>query len=222
MDPGGIHRGSPFLEEAERLLDQGHFERARRLAEDQIARFPSDFESRIVLCKALLGMSDLDTALGCIREIDVWIRLAAEVYSRAGDAFAREGRLDEAARLYGKHFHLCPGDPGEVPAARMRAADAQEEDETGQEGRYDDVEAVDPSFWTVTLADLYLRQGHPAMAREVLEEILRRDPIHEEARARLAALPASAEGTGGAARRRVVTELSRWLRNIERLGVHGE
>ena len=76
-------------------------------------------------------------------------------------------------------------------------------------------------FLTVTLAELYIRQGHLRQAESVLEKIVRREPQNDRAagllrdvRGRLQ--PATAS-PGDAA---VAAELSRWLDNVGRLRGH--
>lgn len=223
MKPGDVQGSSLFLEEAELLLEQGRFDSARRLAEENLARIPSDIEGRIILCRALLGMDSLDAAEQWIHEIDRWIRFTARIYLEAGDSFARKGRLDEAARFYRKFLHLDPdASEAEEIAAKIRDADnLNQVAENDSDGHHVHIEEIDRQFWTVTLADLYARQGHPEMSRMVLEDILKRDPHHKEARMRLEALPKEDAGGGAGSGRRLAEELARWLKNIDRLKSHG-
>jgi tetratricopeptide (TPR) repeat protein len=167
MNPSEVQGNSPFLEEADLLLKQGHFDSARRLAEENLARLPFDIEGRIVLCRALLGMDAPEAADPWIREIDRWIRLTAQIYLDAGDSFARKGRLDEAARFYKKFLCLNPEAPEaeEISARISPDNDLDRDVEPGPDSRYEHVEEIDRQFWTVTLADLYTRQGHLDMAR---------------------------------------------------------
>jgi hypothetical protein len=54
------------------------------------------------------------------------------------------------------------------------------------DGENDGMEAIYSEFHTVTLADLYMAQGHFERARAVLDDILSRDPKNEEAVKKLA------------------------------------
>lgn len=223
MKPGDVQGSSLFLEEAELLLEQGRYDSARRLAEENLARLPSDIEGRIVLCRALLGMDDLEAAEQWIHEIDRWIRFTARIYLEAGDSFARKGRLDDAARFYRKFLYLDP-DASEAEEIAARISDAgnpNQSAENDSDRPHVRIEEIDRQFWTVTLADLYARQGHSDMSRIVLEDILKRDPDHEEARMRLEALPKEHAGGGAGSGRRLAEELARWLNNINRLKSHG-
>jgi len=223
MKTGDVQGVSPFLAEAELLLGRGHFEHARRLAAERLAVFPSDLEGKIVLCRALLGMDNLESATPLIHEVERWIRCAARIYPDAGDSLARKGRSDEAAHFYRKYLSLSSGTPeAERISSRVHSlGNADQEGEAGPDGRYECVEEVDRQFWTVTLADLYVRQGHLDMARGVLEEILRRDPQHMEARNRLESLPEGDARSDAAGRKRLAGELARWLKNVDRLKTHG-
>ncbi|NPU86055.1 MAG: tetratricopeptide repeat protein [Syntrophaceae bacterium] len=211
------------MDEAELLLNQGRFDEARRLADENLARLPSDIEGKIILCRALLGMNALEEAGEQLHEIDPWIQWAVRIYLDAGDAFARGGRLDEATRFYKIFLSLNPDAPraDEIAGRIGHASDPKRDWELGPDSRYERVEDIDRQFWTVTLADLYTRQGHLDMARGVLEEILRREPDHEEARIRIAALPGEDVQPNAASRIRLAGELARWLRNIGRMKSHG-
>lgn len=223
MDSGAVQEGSPFPVRAERLLEQGQFESVRRLAEERLVRVPSDLESKIFLCRALLGMDDLELAVPLIDELESTIQSAARVYRDAGDSFARNGRPGEAAFFYRKYLCLNPEDSdAEGISVRMDSpGDGDGDGPSGPDGLYDRVEEVDSQFRTVTLADLFVRQGHVDMARGVLEEILKRDPNHEEARERLAVLTGGEARIFSSRRNRLAGELARWLQNVDRLKTHG-
>lgn len=223
MEPGDVQGSSLFLEEAELLLEQGRYDSARRLAEENLTRLPSDIEGRIVLCRALLGMDDLDAAEQWIHEIDRWICFTARIYLEAGDSFARKGRLDDAGRFYRKFLHLDPdaSEAEEIAARISDAGDLNLMGENDSDSPHVRIEEIDRQFWTVTLADLYARQGHPDMSRRVLEDILKRDPAHEEARMRLESLPREDAGISAGSERKLAEELARWLKNINRLKSHG-
>ena len=73
----------------------------------------------------------------------------------------------------------------------------------------------------MTLAELYIRQGHLRPAEEVLEKIVGEDPQNEKAAALLQEVreraprrPAAKPDAG------VIAELSHWLDNIDRLRGH--
>jgi Tfp pilus assembly protein PilF len=80
---------------------------------------------------------------------------------------------------------------------------------------------VPSDFQTVTLAELYIRQGHLRPAAEVLEAIIRKDPGQEKAAAMLREVWEKIyREESGKKDTEVATELSRWLDNIGRLRGH--
>ena len=75
------------------------------------------------------------------------------------------------------------------------------------------IAAAEPTE-TVTMADLYARQGLVADARRIYESILQRDPGNDAVREKLAALD------GGPAAKKVA-RLEEWLSKMGRRGVNG-
>ena len=79
-----------------------------------------------------------------------------------------------------------------------------------------------PDFYTITLADLYIKQGHLKMAAEVLKEIIRKEPANIQARAKFDTVKAaislkSAVGDKVTGSGDLVNILSRWLENVGRI-----
>jgi len=77
---------------------------------------------------------------------------------------------------------------------------------------------------TVTMAELYIKQGHRDLAVEILEEIIIKDPTHERALAMLKEIRGGdvqpekgAQLEKGAQPDAVIRELNRWLRKIDRI-----
>lgn len=68
---------------------------------------------------------------------------------------------------------------------------------------------------TITMADLYVRQGYVGAAREIYERILEHDPANDGVRAKLAALPAESK-TREVRRREAVQRLEEWLTRVGR------
>ena len=111
----------------------------------------------------------------------------------------------------------------EAAPARSEAVAAAEAEAPRQGDLPAGVEASEApeDFLTVTLAELYIRQGHLRQAESVLEKIVRREPQNDRAagllrdvRGRLQ--PATASPKDAA----VAAELSRWLDNVGRLRGH--
>jgi Tfp pilus assembly protein FimV len=82
-----------------------------------------------------------------------------------------------------------------------------------------------PEFYTVTLADLYIKQGHFKMAAEVLEKILEEEPENVLARTKLdtitTAIALKSPVNGDIVQSdNLAKTLSCWLENINRLKKH--
>jgi len=69
---------------------------------------------------------------------------------------------------------------------------------------------------TATLAELLERQGHTEHAIEVADDVLRRDPADERARAVRGRLLAQADPAPPDSRRAQLAELERWLESLRR------
>jgi tetratricopeptide (TPR) repeat protein len=143
----------------------------------------------------------------------------SRIYAIMGDICLKKGMQDAAQIYYRKFAGLNPDIPlttdvsGESRPVPPQAVNA------GGEG--EEAVPVPSGFQTVTLAELYIRQGHIRQAAEVLEAVLRGDPHQEKAVSLLQSLreairrEASAGSQPG-----IVAELSRWLDNIHRLRGH--
>jgi pentatricopeptide repeat protein len=73
---------------------------------------------------------------------------------------------------------------------------------------------------TITMADLYARQGHYDQAREIYERMLERDPGNRELRQKLDVLPGAAPPASAPAadstRTQAVTRLESWLSKVKK------
>src|SRR6185436_14044691 len=94
---------------------------------------------------------------------------------------------------------------------------AHEEDEAA-----DVFEPAEDVSNTLTMADLYARQGLADDARHIYESLLARDPANEEVRAKLDALtPSSPASPAPPSADAKVERLKRWLSKISRKEVGG-
>jgi hypothetical protein len=147
-----------------------------------------------------------------------------------------------------KHLaSLSPGTPTAREMSRVEAASRHPATDDGAIAEAAEAGRVPDHLQTVTLAELYIRQGHFRMAEEILAAILGKGPHHpkaaelfREVREKIAAqeIPeaksapeppqevrelrdetADRQEPGGK-HAPVIAELSRWLNNIGRLGSH--
>lgn len=221
MDDQDIGAVRSFREEIERLLKGGLFPEAEALAETRLQRLPSDPEARIALCRIRIGQGRLDEACERVDDLEDLLESLAQVYACLGDLYRREGRED-LAEPCDRRFALLS--PRSLPGEAKRAPESEAEEETTlpeTEPSPQAPAAVPPDFQTLTLADLYLRQGHLVQAEEVLEAILKREPGHPQAAERLEALRERVRREEREKRLApVIDELNRWLSHIGRLRPH--
>ncbi|HEY0593127.1 MAG TPA: tetratricopeptide repeat protein [Thermoanaerobaculia bacterium] len=109
-------------------------------------------------------------------------------------------------------------EPAVVPeepalAAEERAPSEAEEPPASPAAIADDQTA------TLTMAELYAKQGHDAAARDIYERVLERDPSNEDVRERLAALSGTHASPEREKRHAAAARLERWLEKVGRRGL---
>jgi tetratricopeptide (TPR) repeat protein len=209
-----------FLLQAETYLDQKDDETALSLAQARLKRIPGDLDARIMICRVWLQQGRIDEARDMLNEMEEIIASLSRIYVCMGDICMKKGMREVAEDYYGKFKVLNPDAP---PARDMseRLKGIEELHKMDEEGEPGGDAEIPTDFQTVTLAELYIRQGHLRPAEEVLEKIIGQDPQNEKAAVLLQEVRerllkgASAQQYAG-----VVAELSRWLDNIGRLRAH--
>ncbi len=209
-----------FLDQARVRLEQNQARLAMEMAEARLRRLPDDIDARTILCHALIRMGRPDEAREMLRRVEGTLLDFVSLYAVLGDCRLKEGFPKDAAAYYRKFLALNPPD-----AAAVRQVSGKLDALTGEgdAGRQEDerplqVGDIAPDFYTVTLADLYLRQGHPEMAVDVLARILEQNPEDAKARSRLReiqAVPEPRPVRRPGRHARTIGTLSRWLVKLE-------
>jgi tetratricopeptide (TPR) repeat protein len=182
-----------FLKEARFLLEAKLFKEALALADRCIGYLPGDVDAHVIRAHALSGLGRHEDAKSALQHIEAFIlRLATEA-----EMLSR--KLQEAEAI-GRQTNN-PSEPcQEIP----RPAGF-----------------ISTGFYTVTLAELYIRQGHLDNARDVLEAILKENPAHETASFKLGEVQELLKKEREKQRRKMlIDELSRWLTNVKNSAAH--
>ena len=214
-----------FLLKAEELLRRDNLTEVLNLAEERLRDFPTDAAALGIYCDALIGMNRIEEARELLNEVPKIIDGLNLIFERAGDACREKGLHREAAACYEKFISLRP----ETERAREvigKMAFLEQEDIPSTENKLANHEnASEPEFFTVTMAQLYIEQGHLQDAQAVLEKTIKKEPHNTEAINLLNKLRAPQFSESAGAKESLINDnliktLSRWLKNIERLKIN--
>lgn len=219
MDKNNKMGRRSFFAEMAPYFERNEYQTVLDLAQDRLKEIPDDLDARIAICRVWLQQGRIDEARAMLGEMEDILSGLSQLYSCMGDLYTKKGLADEAELFYRKYAALNPALPPALdPAVRLKdigvLAEANDEEEAARE----EDAAMSPNFGTVTLAELYIRQGHLPMAEEMLEKITARDPQNERAGALLKDVRSRfGKKAGGSKNAGVIVELARWLDNIGKL-----
>ncbi len=212
-----------FLSEAEIFLQESKLPEALNLAESRLKIFPLDVDARVVAAKALISMGKVEETRNILHEIEEIISGLSFFYIRMGDLYGEKGFYRDAAICYEKFISLNPNsDRAREIVEKISFLEQEEPRITEPDETADHETILKPDFYTVTLANLYIKQGHFKMAAEVLEKILEYEPDNALVRTKLdtvkTAIALKSSVRGDVFQSDYLTEtLTRWLENIGRL-----
>jgi len=226
MNDQGTKETAFNIKQAQTCLDENRFGDAVEMAETWLARVPEDVEAKIILSQGLLRLGKLDRLRDLLGEVDEKIGRLSLVYLRLGELCRKSGLNTEADNFLGKYNTLSAV---LSPDEKQLFTDAPFEGGGDEEAGREEAGDIYPEFYTVTLADLYVRQGHLTLARNVLETILTKEPGNEQASMKLTELvklltvpEAVPESTTvhpalAGANAAIVSELEGWLTQVARM-----
>jgi tetratricopeptide (TPR) repeat protein len=182
MNENPPHDRKAFLEEAESLQCKGDHLTVLALAESRLKRTPGDMDARVVICRVWIEQGKLEEAGEMIREMEDIVASLSQIYTCMGDIYLRKGMAESAQVFYRTFVSLNPDTPTARKISERLEGISEQHAADGRE-RVEQEEAVQlpDDLQTVTLAELYARQGHLRMAEEILEAILGRGPHHPKA-----------------------------------------
>jgi tetratricopeptide (TPR) repeat protein len=211
-----------FLYTAGKLLEKDNLLEAYNLARERLLFAPADADAHVVAVDALIGMGRYDEARDLLGEIGDHILELSLVYDRLGDIYRKNGFYREAHDCYEKFVSLG-SEPTKAREVMQKMSLLARRDGTKDEaGVAAGEKTFEPELLTVTLADLYMRQGHFSEAEKILLDIIKKEPQNMQAVEKLdllrASLPDKFSADMDPARiDNLIDTLSSWLKNIERL-----
>jgi len=227
MDKGALREREELLSIAEAYIEQNLYKQALHIAESWLTRYPIDADANIVRCHALLKMGELEKVNEILKDVENTVLQLSRIYNRVGDLCMDGGLTQEAIKYYRKFISLNPESPiakdtSEKINTLVSAVDGSYN--RSDEDRYSNIDYVASDFYTLTLSELYITQGHLDMAYDVLSEILKRDPGNQlvanklkDVRAMINEGKKKEESSHLRKDEDVIQELTRWLKNIDRL-----
>jgi tetratricopeptide (TPR) repeat protein len=210
MDSEYLRDREEFLSRAYRNMEKGLLHEALALARERIARFPGDVDAWLLRAACFVMMGRLKEAETILRELNQIFPGWPQVRECLGDVLRKRGVKEEAMECYRSALDHDPHIRVRISEKIESVQAGKEEDDLSEQG------GLSWDFQTVTLADMYIKQGHTEMAVSVLKNILKRDPENGEAREKLKFVDALRRKDGDA---EVMGGLNRWLQKL-RAGKH--
>jgi tetratricopeptide (TPR) repeat protein len=182
MNEHDLRERKAFLEEVEAPLVKSDYLTVLRLAESRLKRMPGDLDARIVICRVWIEQERFKEAGEMLSEMEEILASLSQIYTRMGDIYLRKGMPESAQAFYRTYMSLHPDTPmAREISERLKAVSQTAATDAGAIAEAEEATQVPDHFQTVTLAELYVRQGHLPMAEEVLSAILNRGPHHPKA-----------------------------------------
>jgi tetratricopeptide (TPR) repeat protein len=197
---------------------------ALSMAEKRLSRLPLDVDARVFINFILIEMGRIDESRNILNGLEKDITALSFVFLQTANAYQKKGLNQDAVFCYQKFLSLNPLSEY-FQEVTKKVALLQQEDQLTDEDEIGGADMPKPEFYTLTLADLYIKQGHLKLAADVLTEIIRREPVNGQARAKLDTVKAaialqSSYGGTVPATNNLINTLSCWLDNIGRLKKH--
>jgi tetratricopeptide (TPR) repeat protein len=175
-----------FVARAEAYLEQDPA-RAVDLALERLRIYPDDMEAKIILGIGWHRKGEMEPALEVLRGIAEDVIRWSPVFSILSELGRERGLDDVADQALRIYMSLNPESPEAIASLEDRLRrESRSYPEPANEKSDEDIglpRAAD--FKTLTLADLYARQGYRELAEALLKEILASDPENREALDRL-------------------------------------
>ncbi len=191
---------------------------AKNLLMQQLNEHPMDIEAKMLLGRVLIEAGEVRAAFEVFREIESAFIDLSMFFVHLGDIYRNRGMNREATDCYHKFLDLNPGSAiSKELSVTIDSLIGNHESYSGDKDSSKEMAGIAPEFYTITLADLYVRQGHIDMACEVLEKMLIKNPANEDAAKLLRELKpvTCSESDSGVLKNKkmeiVINKLTQWL-----------
>ena len=213
---GDYSEREAFLEKAEELLRNSQPSSALDLAERRIEAIPGDVDAGVVMAQALIGLKRQSEAFLIIEKLK-------------NDLHRWTYRLEILEDLAQESIQINqPGENTAIPEIKGQNDSLQEPEFTeslsvncqgSHEPDHKDSIILE-EFYTPTMAELFILQGHLDMAKEIYQGLLIKNPEDSSSRERLKDIEEMLSGKkvikGEGQKSKVINELERWMQRIEK------
>jgi len=213
-----------FVSRAQTLLDQGAYESVLEEVRRWLDQNPGDVDALIVQCHACMRLGKLEAATALIEDVEMTVLGLSRVYASMGDICSKGGLNQEAVKFYHRFLALNPGSDLSLDVAGKLRILEDDLQNLIQGSTIQDAVPAPPliaGFQTLTMVDLYLRQGHLDAAEALLEQMAIKDPENTAIKEKRMDVRASLrmqeeEATRRQRRKKVVGTLNQWLNGLQR------
>ena len=217
-----------FLAKAQAFLDNDLYQEAEELAESRLSNQPKDIDAKVILCQAWMRTGRIHKVKAMLRDVEEVITDLSRLYLVMGDMCRKGGLTQESIRFYRRFLALNP-DSGWAKEVweKLNTLEGVQDQQSFRDGVEDgegksEEAQISSDLYTLTLAELYIRQDHYDMAREVLEAILQKEPGNQKAVTMIRELDQLLndrieKDLARERKKNVANELTRWLQNLTRM-----
>jgi tetratricopeptide (TPR) repeat protein len=213
-----------FLSTVMDYLQRELYDNAITLARQRLDHHPGDMDAWFVIASCWVNMEKITDAQEILRQLEQVIDSWSQLYQSLGDSFRKKGLIQEAARLYRRALTMNPDAQSseEMSATIALLEECSRADEFIADNQASDIEQISSDFHTITLAELYIKQGHLTMARDVLKKIIIRDPQNIKVLKRLEYVETLMNKGNVGKQEEIVEELEQWLDNLRQRKQYNE
>jgi len=172
----------------------------------------------VFLARILLHQGDIVGAEEAIGGLLVADEELVNLFRECGDRFLSRHEWRAARSYYERSLALLPDAVVAEPLGRL-AAELHPGLTSGEDQEGEGVaKKVPADFHTMTLVDLYVKQGHLKEALEVLEAMRQKDPANEKVKERIRGVQALMGSPSPVTAEETLAELEHWLHQLTESG----